>query len=86
MAFYKKKQARRGGDPRNFTESMKISPAEGTSLILFISVFNAEEVAQSLRSVSARDETLLSLTLSWHQSGIPTHMWTMKRRWPIFKN
>ncbi|KAI6040539.1 hypothetical protein EDC04DRAFT_2993620 [Pisolithus marmoratus] len=29
LAFYKKKHARRGGDPKRFTESMKISPAKG---------------------------------------------------------
>ncbi|KAI6138074.1 outer membrane protein Iml2/Tetratricopeptide repeat protein 39 [Pisolithus tinctorius] len=28
LAFYKKKHARRGGDPKRFAESMKISPAE----------------------------------------------------------
>ncbi|KAL4064823.1 hypothetical protein V8B97DRAFT_1986391 [Scleroderma yunnanense] len=28
LAFYKHKQVRRGGDPRKFAESMKISPAE----------------------------------------------------------
>ncbi|KAI6010291.1 outer membrane protein Iml2/Tetratricopeptide repeat protein 39 [Pisolithus marmoratus] len=28
LAFYKKKHARRGGDPKRFTESMKISPAK----------------------------------------------------------
>ncbi|KAI6104321.1 outer membrane protein Iml2/Tetratricopeptide repeat protein 39 [Pisolithus sp. B1] len=28
LAFYKKKHARRGGDPKRFVESMKISPAE----------------------------------------------------------
>ncbi|KAI6040557.1 hypothetical protein EDC04DRAFT_3140213 [Pisolithus marmoratus] len=28
LSFYRKKQARRGGDPKRFAESMKISPAE----------------------------------------------------------
>jgi len=62
VAFYKKKQARRGGDPRKFAESIRISPAEGMSLILFTA--NPDEVAQSLPLVGPRDDNLVSLELS----------------------
>lgn len=30
VAFYKEKQARRGGDPNKWADCVKISPAEGT--------------------------------------------------------
>jgi hypothetical protein len=49
VAFYKRKQARLGGDDNRFVEAIKISPAEGSFhgvfLVCFLTILFATEIA-----------------------------------------
>lgn len=49
VAFYKRKQARLGGDENRFVEAIKISPAEGSFhdvfLVCFLTILFATEIA-----------------------------------------
>ncbi|KAF5323694.1 hypothetical protein D9619_012882 [Psilocybe cf. subviscida] len=58
LAFYKEKQARKGGDPRKYIESVKISPAEE------IGIFRNNYARVSPDIARAHIETLSALTPS----------------------